>query len=78
MAAHQQDYPIKTLCRVLGVWVSGFYAWRGRPASRRSQEERRLGERIVQLFHANRQVYGSPRIDAALHARAVSAVDVSG
>ena len=24
IAAHQQEYPIKTLCRVLGVAVSGF------------------------------------------------------
>jgi putative transposase len=67
ITAHQQEYPIKTLCRVLGVSVSGFYAWRRRPLSRRSQENTVLGERIVQLYHANRQVYGSPRIHAALH-----------
>jgi putative transposase len=30
--------------------------------------EYRVGERIVQLYHANRQVYGSPSIHAALHA----------
>jgi putative transposase len=67
-ARFRAKYPISMLCRVLGVAVSGFYAWRWRPPSRRSQENTVLGERIVQLYHANRQVYGSPRIHAALHA----------
>ena len=68
IAAHRQEYPIKIMCRVLEVCESGFYAWRGRTPSQRSQEDSHLGERIVQLSHANRQVYGSPRIHAALHA----------
>ena len=68
IAAHRQEYPIKIMCRVLGVSESGFYAWRGRAPSQRSQEDSHLGERIVQLYHANRQVYGSPRLHAALHA----------
>jgi putative transposase len=68
IAQHQPEYPIKTMCRVLEVAESGYYAWRRRTPSRRSQENTVLGERIVQLYHANRQVYGSPRIHAALHA----------
>lgn len=68
MAIHQQDYPIKTLCRVLEVSVSGYYAWRQRAPSRRSQEDALLSERISCIYQANRQVYGSPRIHAALHA----------
>ena len=68
IAEQQQDYPIKTLCRILGVAVSGYYAWRQREPSRRSQENTALRKRIVRLSQANRQVYGSPRIHAALRA----------
>jgi putative transposase len=68
IAEHQQEYAIKRMCRVLEVSVSGYYAWLKRAPSRRSQENTVLGERIVHLYHANRQVYGSPRIHAALHA----------
>jgi putative transposase len=78
IAEQQQDYPIKTLCRVLGVAQSGYYAWRQREPSRRSQENTVLGERIVRLYQANRQVYGSPCIHAALRARSANSAGASG
>src|SRR4051794_694762 len=65
---HQHEYAIRTLCGVLEVAVSGYYAWLRRAPSRRSQEKTVLGGRIVRIYHANRKVYGSPRIHAALHA----------
>ena len=65
---HQREYPISTMCRVLEVAVSGFYAWLRRAPSRRSQENTGLGERIVRIYQQNRQVYGSPRIHAVLRA----------
>jgi len=68
IAQHQQEYPISTMCRVLEVAVSGFYAWLRRAPSRRSQENTVLEERIVRIYQGNRQVYGSPRIHAALRA----------
>src|SRR5690242_12711765 len=70
IAEHRKEYPISTMCRVLEVAVSGFYAWLRRlgAPSRRSQANTGLGEQIVRLYHANRQVYGSPRIHAALRA----------
>ncbi len=37
IAMHQQEYPVKTMCRVLEVAVSGYYAWLRRAPSRRSQ-----------------------------------------
>jgi putative transposase len=66
IAEHRQEYPISTMCRVLEVAVSGFYAWLHRMPSQRSQQNTGLGERITCLYYANRQVYGSPRIHAAL------------
>ena len=68
IAAHRQQYPISSMCRVLEVAVSGFYAWLRRAPSRRSQENTGLGERIVRIYQENRQVYGSPRIHAVLRA----------
>ena len=80
IAAHQQEYPIKTMCRVLEVAVSGYYAWLRRlgAPSRRSQANSGLGEHIVRIYLANRQVYGSPRIHAALRARSASIAGASG
>jgi putative transposase len=72
IANHRQDYPISIMCRILQVSVSGYYAWQKRAPSRRSQEDARLSERIEQIYHANRQVYGSPRIHAALQAEGQS------
>ncbi len=34
---HQHEYAVKTMCRVLGVAVSGYYAWLRRLGARRSQ-----------------------------------------
>jgi len=78
IASHRQDYPISTMCRVLQVSVSGYYAWQKRAPSRRSQEDALLSERIQRIYYMNRQVYGSPRIHAALHARSAKLAGNSG
>lgn len=39
--AHQAQYPVVTLCRVLGVSPSGYYAWCQRPASARATADAR-------------------------------------
>lgn len=54
------------MCRVLAVSVSGFYAWRKRPASAREREDGELTKRIVEVFAEHRGVYGSPRIHEVL------------
>jgi hypothetical protein len=66
---HQQEYPITTLCRVLQVAVSGDSAWKKRTPRRRRRKDAVLSERIRRIYDSNRQVYGSPRIHAVLHAR---------
>ena len=55
-------YPVLVMCNVLEVSSSGYYAWRGRPESRRSREDRELKAVIRSIFEESRQTYGSPRI----------------
>ena len=66
MSAHQAQYPITTLCRVLEVSTSGYYAWRKRAPSRRAQEDEVLTERIQRIHSDSKGTYGAPRMHAAL------------
>jgi transposase InsO family protein len=59
------------LCTTLEVSISGYYAWRSRPASHHCREDARLAAQIQQIFLDARSLYGSPRIHAVLKARAV-------
>ena len=54
------------MCRVLGVSVSGYYAWRKRPPSARAEANAALVEQIRRVHADSRQTYGSPRIHATL------------
>jgi len=63
---NQADYPITTLCRVLGVSPSGYYAWRSRAVSERSISDAALSERIQEIHKYSRGTYGAPRSHAEL------------
>ena len=66
MSRYQADYPIATMCRVLGVSTSGYYAWEGRQASKRAQADAALIEQIRKCHAASHGTYGAPRIHADL------------
>mgnify|MGYP000911718086 FL=1 len=66
---HSGQFPVRRICRVLGVPTSAYYAWRGRPESRRVREDRRLLVEIKAIHQAKRETYGSPRVHAELKAR---------
>lgn len=53
-------------CRVLKVSTSGFYEWRGRPASARDRDDAELANTIAAIHTASRQTYGVRRIHAEL------------
>lgn len=55
-------FPVSALCRNLRVTRNGFYAWRGRPESTHTAEDRRLTVLIRASFEASKQRYGSPRV----------------
>ncbi len=60
-----------TMCRVLEVSVSGYYAWRKRAPSLHSREDAQLAEKVKAAFQDNRRVYGSPRVHAELRAQGI-------
>jgi hypothetical protein len=62
------EYPATIMCSVLDVSRAGYYAWRGRPQSRRSTESLALLDDIKQVHHDNHECYGSPRIHRELKA----------
>lgn len=71
MKAHQAEFPIATMCRVLGVSRSGYYAWSSRTPSARARQDEWLTTRIQQIHHRSRGTYGAPRIHAELAAEGV-------
>ena len=66
MRANQAVFAVRTLCRVLGVSPSGYYAWRDRPPSARNVANERLLERMRKIHEFSRQTYGRPRMYAEL------------
>jgi transposase InsO family protein len=63
MTAHEHEFSIKRMCRVLGVRRSGYYAWRKRLPSKREQANQDLLARIREAFRISRSTYGSLRIE---------------
>ena len=64
--SYRERWPVKTMCRVLEVSTSGYYAWRCRPLSARSERDQELGDAIETVFAAHKSRYGSPRIHREL------------
>lgn len=66
MKAHQAEFPVRTMCRVLGLSPSGYYEWRGRGPSARARGDAALLEQIERHHLDSRGTYGAPRIHADL------------
>ena len=60
--AHQAEYPIATMCRVLGVSTSGYYAWLKRSPSQRERTDAELLGQIRRFHERSDGTYGVPRI----------------
>ena len=68
MRAHQAEFRIATMARVLGVSPSGYYAWRKRERSARAHSDEALSARVREIHRRSRGTYGAPRIHAELAA----------
>jgi len=68
---HQARYPIVTMCKLLGVSSSGYYAWVKRRPSRRSETDAALITEIRSAHGASHGTYGAPRVHAELAAKGI-------
>ncbi|MEX0959537.1 MAG: IS3 family transposase [Burkholderiales bacterium] len=59
---NRHQYSVETMCRVLEVARSGYYAWLQAPISCRAREDARLLRLIRASFAASYGVYGAPRV----------------
>ena len=66
---HEGRFPVRVMCRALAVSPAGYYAWTGRPESRRARENRRLLVELRVIHAESRGTYGSPRVHATLRAQ---------
>jgi len=60
--ANRNEHGVQTMCCLLDVHRSGYYAWLKKPVSDRAQEDSRLLRLIRASFVASHGIYGAPRI----------------
>jgi len=66
--AHARIFHVVTMCRVLEVSRTGYYAWRARPLCNRVKTDRLLTAKIREIQHQVKQRYGRPRVSMELKA----------
>jgi putative transposase len=66
VSEHQAEHDVSTMCRVLDLSRSGYYAWRGRAPSARIRNDEVMTKRIEAIHEGSRGTYGAPRIRAEL------------
>jgi putative transposase len=69
VSENQAAYPIATMCRVLDVSSSGYYAWAKWQPSQRAQADVALLSEIRAAHAASYGTYGAPRIHVELAAK---------
>jgi hypothetical protein len=62
---HACTWPVRLMCRVLGVSPGGFDSWRSRPESARSASNRQLLDDVRRIHATHHRRYGAPRVHAA-------------
>lgn len=66
MEREKAHHAVIRLCHTLGVSPSGYWAWRKRGCSARSQVDAQLAAQIRTIHQASRGTYGAPRVHAEL------------
>jgi putative transposase len=66
MAEHQGLFRLSSMCRVLRIQRSGYYAWKATPKSALTLTDESLMADIRKSFEESQGIYGSPRIHCDL------------
>ena len=72
IADHRDEFPVRRMCKVLDVSRSGYYAWRGRPRSKREMANQQLYKKIKAVYNESHKTYGSPRIYEVLKQQGIA------
>lgn len=72
MQHNMSEFSVSTMCRVLQISRSGFYAWASRAESRRIKENRALLVQIAAIHRDNWEAYGAVKTWEALRAKGVA------
>lgn len=71
MQEYRDRFRLRSMCKVLNVSRSGYYAWRKRMPSKRMIANNKLLGSIRDIYQKSRKVYGSPRITDELNEHGV-------
>jgi putative transposase len=69
--AKRAEVSVEMACLALNVSVSGFYAWKNRPASARQNDDMVVLAHIRADFATSNETYGSPRMHVELNENGV-------
>lgn len=67
---HRDSFPIQTMCRVMLVSRSGYYAWCVREPSARKQRTDKIRADVQRVHACSRQIYGSYKVAELMQADA--------
>lgn len=59
---NENEFPIGLMCRLVSVSRSGYYQWKQRPISERTQANQLLADDIKRIFEDEKNRPGAPRI----------------
>lgn len=68
IAANERVFPSKVQCRVLGVSRSAYFNWRSSKSHQPKESNKKMEQRIVNIFREHKRRYGARRISKAFQA----------
>ena len=71
MKQNSSRFGVERMCKTLGLSRSGYYAYKSKQKGKRELERAELLKEISIVFQESRELYGSPRITAALLSKGI-------